>query len=168
MLNEDELQEAAVLVLRYRENGEELIVLTKRTEEVLHHKGQICFPGGAFDPADENLWATALREAQEEIGLDPKKAAFVRELPKHVTPTQFRVTPFVADLTEKMDWKLNPHETAEVFSVPVLHLSHPDHVSFQWQVFNDNKFLMPSFQYKEYSIWGLTAKILCDLLEIRP
>lgn len=155
---------AAVLVLCFRVNDEEHVVLTRRTEEVLHHKGQICFPGGAKDSGDQDLWQTALRESEEEIGLDPKKVTFVRELRPWTTPTGFLVTPFVG-LVEKPDFlKINQIEIAELFTVPLSHFR--DSKSLQW-VRRDRggmQYLDPLFVYRNHEIWGLTGRILCDFL----
>jgi len=161
------LQEAAVLILSCREKSKDCLVFTRRTEEVLHHKGQICFPGGACDPTDKNLWETALRETHEEIGVDPKQVAFVKELKKQVTPTGFRVTPFFATLDSPVVWKPNPREIAEIFVVSVEHLRNSDNMQFTKQIWDGREQINPAFYYKHHVIWGVTGRILCDLLEIR-
>ena len=73
--------DAAVLIPCFQESGQDHLILTKRTEIVLHHKGQISFPGGAFDPVDKSLWETALRDTHEEIGLDPANVTRLSLLP---------------------------------------------------------------------------------------
>ncbi len=154
-------KEAAVLVLRYRENGLSYLVLTRRTEEVFHHKGQICFPGGARDPRDKSLWETALRESQEEIGLDPGRVTLIRELSRQRTPSGFEVTPFLASIEEPPPlWTPNPVEIAEIFSIPLDHLRDPKNFRFVKRT--------PSFSYGHYEIWGMTGLVLCELLDIEP
>jgi 8-oxo-dGTP pyrophosphatase MutT (NUDIX family) len=161
------LQEAAVLVLTFKENGTDRLVFTRRTEEVLHHKGQICFPGGASDPGDESLWKTALRETHEEIGVDPSLVSLIKELKPQTTPTGFRVTPFFGSLAGPTVWRPNPREIAEIFTVPVTHLRDPRNIQFTRQVWEGREYVNPSFSYRQHVIWGVTGRILCDLLEIR-
>src|SRR5262249_1455110 len=110
--------EAAVLVLCYPYQGQDYLVLTRRTEEIPHHKGQVCFPGGVRDPVDRSLWDTALRETHEEIGLAPSQVTWVKELHQQFTPTGFLVTPYVGRIREPIVWTPNPFEISEIFSVP--------------------------------------------------
>lgn len=161
-----EIQKAAVLVLSYEEKGEEHFVLTRRTEEVLHHKGQICFPGGALDPEDKSLWETALREGREEIGLDPSQVTLIRELASYPTPSGFLVTPFLASFSGSPAWVPNPHECAEVFGVPLSHLKEEKNRKFEKQIWNGHAFYNPHFQYGPHVIWGVTGRILCEVLKI--
>ena len=86
---------AGVLIPMYEKDGEHFVIFTLRTETVEHHKGQISFPGGAFNPGDENLLDTALRESFEEIGLFPSDVEVMGELDDQVTVSNFRITPFV-------------------------------------------------------------------------
>lgn len=160
--------EAAVLIPSLRENGQDYLILTKRTEEVLHHKGQICFPGGAVDPRDGSLWETALREAQEEIGLDPARVTLVKELRRHFTPTGFRVTPFVGQVEPPIVWKPNPIEIAEIFSVPFGYFSDRSSVKFHKKIWDGRTFIDPHFQFEKHEIWGMTGRILCELFELAP
>lgn len=158
---------AAVLVLCFRENENvsEQILFTRRTHEVLHHKGQICFPGGAFDPEDGSLWNTALRETREEIGLDPGLVTLVRELGPWTTPTGFRVTPFVGRIPKTPLWQINEHEIAELFTVPLAHLQNPKNLRWIKKQVNGFEYLDPLFVYRHYEIWGLTARVLCEFLD---
>lgn len=165
-LEQTTLQEAAILVPCYRAGDEDYIILTKRTEAVLHHKGQICFPGGARDAADESLWKTALREAHEEIGLEPSQATLIKELKSQFTPTGFKVTPFVASIQSPSPWKTNPVEIAEIFSVPVSHLRNPENVHFLKRSYNDIEFMEPHFIYLTHDIWGMTGRVICELIEM--
>ncbi|MBI3541535.1 MAG: CoA pyrophosphatase [Deltaproteobacteria bacterium] len=161
------LQNAAILVLLYEQEGQDWTILNRRTETVLHHKGQICFPGGACDPGDKSLWETALREGQEEMGLDPGQLTLVKEMPAHITPTGYRVTPFVARLARLADWRPSPDEIAEIFSVPLSHLRDPQNLQFEKKTWEGKIFWNPIFRYQGHQIWGLTGRVLCDLLEIK-
>jgi 8-oxo-dGTP pyrophosphatase MutT (NUDIX family) len=160
--------DAAVMIPVYRRNGEDHVILTKRTDTVLHHKGQICFPGGASDPGDATLWETALRECQEEIGLDPARVALVRELGRQYTPTGFRVTPFVGQVGEPLVFTPNPNEIAAIFSVPFSYLSDPKNVHFLKKEWEGRRFIDPHIVFEEHEIWGMTGRILCELFEIGP
>ncbi|HSA60380.1 MAG TPA: CoA pyrophosphatase [bacterium] len=160
--------DAAVMIPVYRRRDEDHLILTKRTEEVVHHKGQICFPGGARDPGDLTLWETALRECQEEIGLDPRRVALVRELGRQYTPTGFRVTPFIGQVEEPLVFTPNPNEIAAVFSVPFSYLSNPKNVRFLRKEWQGRVFLDPHILFEGHEIWGMTGRILCELFEIKP
>jgi 8-oxo-dGTP pyrophosphatase MutT (NUDIX family) len=160
--------EAAVLVLRHEQGGEDCIVLTKRTDIVLHHKGQISFPGGARDAGDKTLWETALREAHEEVGIEPEGVIFVEELGRHFTPTGFRVTPFVAKIETPPLWRPNPVEIAEIFSVPSSHFLNKANVRLVKKMWEGREFLDPHITYQGHEIWGMTGRILCELFGILP
>lgn len=164
-LHRDQWMEAAILVPCFQKDKEPHVLLTRRTEEVLHHKGQICFPGGARDAADKNLWETALRETQEEVGLAPDKVTFIRELKQQITPTGFQVTPFVASIEIPEAWTPNPNEIAEIFSIPISHLREPKNVRIIKKTYNDIEFLEPHFTYLSYDVWGMTGRVMCELLE---
>lgn len=158
------LKKAAVLVLTYPQNGEEHLVLTRRTEEVEHHKGQIAFPGGAEDPNDQSLWETALRETHEEVGIIPRLITQVATLQTRLTPSGFEVTPFVGTIASPIAWQHNPAEIAEVFTIPASFLQNPDNLSWRSRKLHDFQYLDPLFRYHHYEIWGLTARILCEFL----
>lgn len=157
---------AAVLVLLFKENGEDHVVLTKRSEEVEHHKGQICFPGGVKDDTDSSLWHTALRETHEEIGLAPEHIKFLGELGPVITPTNFHVTPFVGMAKPPFEWHVNPREIAEIFSVPFSHLLSPQNIRFTKRQFNGLEYQDPLFTFGNHEIWGATGRILVELLEM--
>lgn len=160
----DELQNAAVLVPCFEDKGETWVILTRRTDHVDHHKGQICFPGGAYDPSDASPWKTALRETEEEIGIPPDRVTFLRELSPRVTPSGFRVVPFAAELHPPLAWHINEREIAEVFTVPITHLRDPHNLRWVKRQINEWSYLDPLFTYRHYEIWGLTGRILCEYL----
>ena len=164
----DDWVDAAVVLPVLKDGGEDHLILTKRTEVVLHHKGQICFPGGARDPDDKSLWETALRECQEEIGLDPSQVALVRELGRQYTPTGFRVTPFVANIQPPVIFKPNPNEIATIFSVPFSHFRERSNIRIIRQKWEGREFLDPHIVYQGHEIWGVTGRILCEFFGITP
>lgn len=157
------LAQAAVLlpiVLRQ----EPTVLLTQRTPHLSSHSGQVAFPGGRVDPEDASLVHTALREAQEEVGLPPDVVEVLGLLPTYITGSAFAVSPVVALVRPPGQLQPNPHEVAEVFEVPLAFLLNPAHhrrhvyesggIRREW-------FSMP-YEYgsKSYYIWGATAGML--------
>ena len=156
------LRPAAVLMLLTPENR---VILTKRAAQLKHHPGQIAFPGGKQDEADASLWACAVREAEEEIGLDAANVEQIGALPVHETVTSFVVSPQVALLTKPQAFTPNEGEVAEVFEVPLAHVLDPARFMVQgrmWQGAIRNFYTVP---YGPYYIWGATARMLRGLAD---
>ncbi|MDH1377915.1 CoA pyrophosphatase [Comamonas aquatica] len=154
---------AAVLVpLVLRE--ELTVLLTQRTEQLSTHSGQVAFPGGRQDPEDADATATALREAQEEVGLDPGQVEVLGSLPVYETGTAFMVTPVVALVQPVAALHPNPYEVADVFEVPLRFLLDPAHHQrhrLHWQGLEREWFSMPYLDAgRERYIWGATAGML--------
>ncbi|MEO9574334.1 MAG: CoA pyrophosphatase [Tateyamaria sp.] len=136
------------------------LILTKRSSALKHHPGQIAFPGGKQDEGDEDLIATALREAREEIGLPLANAQVLGTFSAHETVTAFTVTPVVALITEDFDATPEEGEVAEVFCVPLSHVLDPGNFvveSRRWRGQRRSYYAVP---YGPYYIWGATARIL--------
>lgn len=154
---------AAVLVpLVLRE--ELTVLLTQRTEQLSTHSGQVAFPGGRQDPEDADATATALREAQEEVGLDPGQVEVLGSLPVYETGTAFMVTPVVALVQPDAPLHPNPYEVADVFEVPLRFLLDPAHHQrhrLHWLGLEREWFSMPYLDGgRERYIWGATAGML--------
>ncbi len=161
------LTEAAVLIPLFCKDGEYQILFTQRSEQVQNHKGQISFPGGGRTKEDDTLRDTALRESQEEIGLQPKDADIVGELDDTPTTTSgFIISPFVAFIPYPYVFKLSPYEIKESFSVPVEALIHKAKKRKEQYTFGKQVFTGYSYEYQGRVIWGATAKILGQLLEV--
>ncbi|MFV1439826.1 MULTISPECIES: CoA pyrophosphatase [unclassified Phaeobacter] len=159
------LRPAGVLVAISIAEGVPQVILTKRSSALKHHPGQIAFAGGKQDAGDANVTDAALREAWEEIGLPRDLPQIVGQLPAHETVTGFMVTPVVALIDQTFDIKAEAGEVAEVFSVPLSHLSDPSRYQIQsrrWRGVRRNYFAVP---YGPYYIWGATARMLRGLAD---
>lgn len=152
------LTPASVLVAVRAET--ETVVLTKRSARLKHHPGQIAFAGGRQDPTDADAVAAALREANEEIGLDPGFVSVLGTLPAHETVTGYGVTPVLALITGPFTPVPEEGEVSEVFDVPLAHLVAAENYVVQsrhWQGKARHYYTVP---YGPYYIWGATARIL--------
>lgn len=162
---------AAVLVPLYRERGEWRVLLTQRTDLVEHHKGQVSFPGGRVDDDDDDRVQTALREAEEEIGLKPQHVAVLGQLDELLTVTQYRITPIVGVIPWPYPFVLSTVELSEVFGAPLRWLADPANLETQYRdpIAPGRPVPVYYFRYEGHTIWGATARMLLNLLEVvRP
>jgi 8-oxo-dGTP pyrophosphatase MutT (NUDIX family) len=160
---------AAVLVPLYDRDGELHIVLTKRTDKVEKHKGEISFPGGVVDATDVDAVFTALRESREEIGLLPDHVRVVGRLDDVSTMTGFHITAIVGVIDPTLSpyaWLPQPSEVAEVLEVPLRHLADPANAIEVPRQRNGELVLSQGFLYREHTIWGATAKVLHNFLDV--
>lgn len=157
----------AVLVPILAHSQGTTVLLTQRAAHLNAHAGQIAFPGGRVDATDADVVATALREAQEEIALDPAHVDVLGLLPPYTTATAYVVTPVVALVAAGATWRPHPGEVAEVFEVPLPFLMDPaNHVSqaLAWDGRLRHWFAMPYHDgAAERYIWGATAGMLRNL-----
>ncbi len=159
------LKDAAVLVPVVDDGDEAKVILTQRTSTLRKHSGQIAFPGGAIDPEDVSPEQAALREAEEEIGLDRSFVEPLSRLPTYYAATGFRITPVLSLVRRGFDLKPNPTEVDDVFEVPLSFLmdeANHQRGSRVWDGHERHFYLMP---YEERNIWGITAGILRTLYE---
>ena len=157
---------AAVLFPLLLKEDDLHVLFTKRTQTVKVHKGQISFPGGVHDPNDENLLATALREAEEEIGLKAKDVEILGALdPIATVTTGFQVHTFVGLIPYPYGFKPNGKEVAEILTVPLYYLADENHWSRRSYQAGDQAFEAYFVSYENYRIWGATARIIKIFLE---
>lgn len=163
---------AAVLVpLVQRPSGLQ-VLLTRRTDHLRDHAGQISFPGGRTEPGDGSPQATALREAQEEVGLALEQVQVIGSMPHYTTVTQFVVTPVVALVEPHFSLNLDSFEVAEAFEVPLSYLMNPANHRRHAVLFDGHERHFLSMPWhsqsttaasREYFIWGATAAMLRNL-----
>jgi len=168
ILEEPQAVPAAVLVPLYLKGSVAHVLLTERTHYVEHHKGQISFPGGAQDPWDPDLLATALRESYEEMGIRPDDVEVIGQLDDIVTITNFLVRPFVGVLRTGSEYPFRPHprEVASILEVPLAHLLDWRNMELELRQWQGVPVLVPAFTWNGYRIWGATARILKQLLDL--
>ena len=158
---DEKLTPAAVLLpIIERKNGLN-IVLTKRSEKLKHHPGQVAFPGGKLKVNEETAWDCALRESQEEIGLDPSGVRKIGRILTHQTITGYEVTPFVAEVLAK-DFSFLPDdkEVEEIFEVPLEFILSKENMTLHVREISGQKRGYYAIPFGPYYIWGATARII--------
>lgn len=164
VLPKDRVLKPAAVLLAVTQDAR--VILTQRSARLKNHAGQVAFAGGRQDDTDASLEETALREAQEEIGLDPAQVTILGRLPSHETVTRYQVTPVVALIPANLSFDPEPAEVAEVFSVPLAHVTDPAHFRIEgrrWMGQMRHYYTVP---YGPYYIWGATARMLRGLAEV--
>lgn len=160
------LTPAAVLVPLVNRAEGLTAMFTRRTGHLLHHAGQISFPGGHIDPGDETPEETALRETEEETGLDRRHVEIIGRLNQYVTRTGFSITPVVALVEPPFELSPDPDEVEEVFEVPLAFLLDPANHQRHSREFEGRSRAFYAMPYEGYFIWGATAGMLIDLYEV--
>lgn len=140
------------------------LVLTKRSEFLSRHAGEVCFPGGKWEEGDPSLEHTALREAEEEVGLSPASVEILGQIPPVVSRSGLNVIPYVGIIDKDVELIPNPGELDSIFKVPLDYfLDHGNLQAYSVQ-YNGGSITTPSYRYDGYVIWGLTAYMILDLM----
>lgn len=160
------LTSAAVLVPIVERADGMTVLLTRRTDHLHDHAGQICFPGGRVEPDDEDAVDTALRETEEEIGLDRRHIHVIGRLDTCVTGTGFAVVPVVGMIAPGFTLTLDAFEVAEAFEVPLSFLLDPANHQRRSLVHEERRRHFYAVPYHDRYIWGATARMLVNLHEI--
>jgi len=165
LTQETRLKCAAVLVPLVWHDEEWHLLYTRRTDTVESHKGQVSFPGGACDEGETTPEETALREAEEEIGLNPQEVTVLGRLPNLITITYFRVTPVIGVVKWPAVFRVGEHEVARIFTIPLAWLSNPSN-RWQFEMPGRARSLIAYHPYDGELLWGATARMTVDFLNI--
>jgi 8-oxo-dGTP pyrophosphatase MutT (NUDIX family) len=160
------ITEAAVLIPLLLKDDGLSVLLTQRTNHLRDHAGQISFPGGRMDPGDAGPNDTALRESEEEIGLERSRVEIIGHMPQYLTVSGYSVTPVVGLVQAQAEYVLDEFEVADVFEVPLQFLMDPaNHQVRMWQSEQGSRrfYAMP---YENRFIWGATAGMLRNLYHL--
>ncbi len=151
---------SAVLVPILSGDGEDRLLFTKRTQTLNSHKGQVCFPGGKRSPEDPDLVATALREAEEEVGIRPADVELLGVLDDVATLTGFTITPVVGRIRAPYPFRPNPAEIDRLLEVPLAELLVPEAIALEERITPGGQVLnIYSFWAEGDLVWGATARI---------
>jgi 8-oxo-dGTP pyrophosphatase MutT (NUDIX family) len=142
------------------------VLLTQRASGLAKHSGQISFPGGRLEPSDPDVASAALREAQEEVGLDPARVQVFGYLPDHIVISGFRVTPVLSLVTPPFTLELNPAEVAGVFEVPVSHVFDAKNHQARLRRVGDEELMLYDIPWQGQNIWGATAGMLLTFMRM--
>jgi len=165
LTDDTRLKCAAVLVPLLWQDDEWHLLFTRRTDRVESHKGQVSFPGGACDEGESTPEQTALREAHEEIGLDPAKVRVLGRLANMITITGFRVTPVVGVIEWPTVFSIGKHEVARIFTIP-LHWLADKRNRWEFNMLGRNRSLIAYHPYDGELLWGATARMTVDFLKV--
>jgi|WetSurSiteA1Bulk_404760.scaffolds.fasta_scaffold41778_2 8-oxo-dGTP pyrophosphatase MutT (NUDIX family) len=159
---------AAVLIPLFKQEGIWRVLFTRRSQNVQDHKGQVSFPGGAFEWLDENLEATALRETEEEIGIPREKITVLGRMEPFASISNFLITPVVGVLEYPFDVRIAVEEVDKVFSIELAWLTDKDNREVR-DYTRSNGSVEKVLFFREYEgelVWGITARILSQFLEL--
>lgn len=157
---------AAVLVPLIERPDGITVLLTERATDLKNHAGQISFPGGRIEPGDAGPLQAALREAQEEIGLEPRFVQVAGYLPDHIVVSGYRVTPVVGFITPGFQLLLDATEVQSTFEVPLEYVFEPANRKSRTRRFGEAEIQLCDIPYQSWNIWGATAGMLVTLHRI--
>jgi 8-oxo-dGTP pyrophosphatase MutT (NUDIX family) len=158
---------AAVLVPFFDKDGEPYVLFTKRTSHLQYHKGEISFPGGTREPEDLDLQQTALRELFEEIAIPAENVEILGSLDQiRTVSSMFLVVPYVGYLQSGTTYRMNEQEVEEILEVPFRHFENPEIFRREIRLVDQVPRNVYYYQWRNHTIWGLTARILKTLLDL--
>ena len=156
--------DAAVLAAFTSGGSEPELILTRRSHRMRSHAGEVAFPGGKIEPGDRNLIETALRESEEEIGLKSEYVELIGQIDAMHSRQGVKVQPIVGLVDSTLDFRPCSIELDAVFKVPVSVFYDPSALITHRFEMNDNLVEMPAFKFQEFTIWGLTAAMIVNIL----
>ena len=164
--NRPDLKPSAVLVPLFQKNRKTHILLTKRTDRVDHHKGQISFPGGAYHSEDPDFLTTALRETEEEIGVKREVVEILGELDQMTTLSNFRICPYVGVIPYPYPFKLSAFEVERLIELPLDYLLGKAEFKEASFIYEGQSSINLQIDFQGDIIWGATARILKNFMDI--
>jgi 8-oxo-dGTP pyrophosphatase MutT (NUDIX family) len=159
---------AAVLMALLWKDDRWQLLFTRRTAQLAEHSGQVAFPGGRADPEDDGPVSTALREAREEIGLDPEQVQILGRLQAFITITNYKVTPVVGVIPWPIPLAISPAEVSRVFTIPLAWLCDPANHTHQQRSLPPPYGPVSVIYFKDYDgevLWGASARFTMTFLE---
>ncbi len=163
---EEAALKAGVLILLYPWKNRLHLVFTRRTERVEFHQKQVSFPGGRQEQG-ESFEETAIREAQEELGINPESIQVLGKLtPLYIPPSNYCIYPIVASTSTRPDFRPFSQEVAEVIEVPLDHLLDSQNVKREMWTYEGAQIEVPFYSFEEHKIWGATSMVLAELVEL--
>ncbi len=166
LIQQSAKQAAVVAIVINEPNQASRIVLIKRNEYEGHHSAQMAFPGGKKDESDENLKQTAIREVKEEIGIQLTEADLIELNPHWVHVSNFWIQPYYIVVNKNLEYLVNKREINRIFEIPVAYLKHPDSLDYHELMFMKEKLIAPRYYYESEEIWGATAIMLYQLIQL--
>ncbi|MFC1671079.1 NUDIX hydrolase [Spirochaetota bacterium] len=157
-----DLVPAAVMMLVFNRGGSPYVLLTKRTEKVKSHKGQVSFPGGVFDEEDKEIIKTAFRETWEEVGIPGEKIELLGQFDDYISPAGFKVSSFIGSFDYPFQYKVSRDEIEEIIEAPLSVFVNLDYERKEDVVFMSKDYTMYYYDYMGFDIWGMTARVLTD------
>ena len=166
-IDSDRTIPAAVLMPLFFHEERWNLLYTRRTETLTSHSGQVSFPGGASEAADGDLFQTALREACEEVGIQPGDVRIIGQLPAMLLVSFFQVTPVVGVIPWPYALKASANEVAQIFTVPLDWLADPLNLTYPEVEYQGKIYRIPYFKrYEGQTIWGATAMMTLEFLKL--
>ena len=157
---------AAVLFPLIEKNKKLNVILTTRSEEVLSHPGQVCFPGGKLDKKDTNLVDCAKREAFEEVGIKDSQIKILGQIDQCITGTNYKVTPIIASISSNYIPSIQESEVADLFEVPFDFFLDKNNLKRKNADYKGKKYSYYKYDWKDKKIWGSTARMIVNFCEI--
>jgi 8-oxo-dGTP pyrophosphatase MutT (NUDIX family) len=157
---------AAIIIPFFNIENEAHLLLTLRTDNVEHHKGQVAFPGGAREELDKGLRDTALRETYEEVGIPPEIVNIIGQLDDFPTITNFLVTPYAATIPYPYPYEINKEEVAEILEVPLALFLSDKAFEMKEKNYEGKTYPVYYYHFKHAVIWGVTGFIINRFIEL--
>lgn len=161
-------KQSAVLILLFEEDEQTKVLMMKRSDHLHHHAGQISFPGGRSEDSDINAWETAIRETEEEVGIDRKSIQYLVNISDlYIPPSNFNVNVCLGYLKNLPKLSPNTDEVSMLLKIPVSHFLNPQNItSFTYKHQQDIPYEAPAYSWEEHTIWGASAMMMSELVEL--